>query len=317
MKKNNIVKDIDVTTINSVSDLLKSFLSVGGFMAQHLGKAYAILRDILSKNEVTVFMSFPADIVATGLRGVIRDMVKLGYVDVIITTCGTWDHDIARTFKEYYLGSFFEDDKMLADKNIHRLGNILVPRDSYGKIIEEKVQAILRKLYRNGIKSLSTYELSWYLGESLDKSSILWWCKSKGVPVIVPAPYDGAVGSQIWIFQQFHRDFKLDLKADEDLLSDLVFDSKETAAVIVGGGVSKHHLLWWNQFRGGLDYAIQITSAVELDGSLSGARLDEAISWGKVKKEARNVSIWGEASVILPLLVSGLYRDMGVREKSG
>ena len=51
---------------------------------------------------------------------------------------------------------------------------------------------------------------------------------------------------------------------------------------MVGGGISKHHTFWWNQFRGGLDYAVYITTGPEWDGSLSGAPVEEGISWGKV-----------------------------------
>ena len=73
---------------------------------------------------------------------------------------------------------------------------------------------------------------------------------------------------------------------------------------MLGGGISKHHVIWWNQFREGLDYAIQITTAVEWDGSLSGARVREAISWGKVKESAKQITIPGDVTVILPLLFS-------------
>ena len=55
-----------------------------------------------------------------------------------------------------------------------------------------------------------------------------------------------------------------------------------------------------------MDYAIYITTAVEWDGSLSGARVREAISWGKVKETAKHVTIEGDATVILPLIVAAL-----------
>ena len=60
---------------------------------------------------------------------------------------------------------------------------------------------------------------------------------------------------------------------------------------MVGGGISKHHVIWWNQYRGGLDSAVYITTAPEHDGSLSGARLREAISWGKMRPEAPHVCV--------------------------
>jgi deoxyhypusine synthase len=75
----------------------------------------------------------------------------------------------------------------------------------------------------------------------------------------------------------------------------------------VGGGISKHHVIWWSQFAGGLDYAVYVTTAVEYDGSLSGAHPREAISWGKIKPEASSEVVYGDATIILPLLLSSLY----------
>ena len=76
---------------------------------------------------------------------------------------------------------------------------------------------------------------------------------------------------------------------------------------MIGGGISKHHVIWWNQYRNGLDKAVYITTAVEYDGSLSGARLREAISWGKLKASAEEIVVEGEASLLLPLLGAYLF----------
>lgn len=75
-------------------------------------------------------------------------------------------------------------------------------------------------------------------------------------------------------------------------------------------GYSKHHTLWWNQFREGLDYAVYITSATELDGSLSGAQVREAISWGKVSTSARQVTVFGEVTTLLPFAVTALIQRL-------
>jgi deoxyhypusine synthase len=79
-----------------------------------------------------------------------------------------------------------------------------------------------------------------------------------------------------------------------------------TGAFMMGGGISKHHTLWWNQYRGGLDYAVYITTSSEWDGSLSGALVTEAISWGKVTTEAKQITIHADISTILPFIYYGL-----------
>jgi deoxyhypusine synthase len=99
---------------------------------------------------------------------------------------------------------------------------------------------------------------------------------------------------------------KINLLKDSGELSETIFTAKKTGALIVGGGISKHHTLWWNQFREGLDYAVYISTADEWDGSLSGARPREAVSWGKISQKADTVMVEGDASVILPIVVCSL-----------
>jgi deoxyhypusine synthase len=125
------------------------------------------------------------------------------------------------------------------------------------------------------------------------------------VPIFNPGILDGAFGTQLTIFSQDH-DFKLNLLKDEIELSNIAFDNKKTGALMIGGGISKHHVMWWNQFKGGLDYAVYITTATQFDGSLSGARLTEAVSWGKVKERAKYETIDGDATIILPIIFAYL-----------
>lgn len=306
------VKDIQVDGNSSVNDILTQMEGSGGFQARNLGTSLDILERMSNDKACVKFLSFPAAIISTGNRGVIKELVKRKLCDVIITTCGTLDHDVARAYKPYLSGGEFTmDDVELEEKGIHRLGNVLVPRDNYGPLIEEKVQKVLSEMYHEGERSPSTRLLCERLGESIsDESSILYWAAKNNIPVFVPGITDGAVGSQCWLFYQMHRDFKIDLLKDEQDLSDIVYSAKKSGALMMGGGISKHHTLWWNQFRDGLDYAVYITSATELDGSLSGAQVREAISWGKVSTKARQVTVFGEVTTILPFLVAGLIQRL-------
>jgi len=303
------VEDIELRPGTSVDALLNAFDRAGGFTAKKVATGARIVRDMVRDRACTVFLSFPAALVATGVRGVLRTMVERKMVDAIVTTCGTVDHDLARAWGAYYHGEFEMDDGMLLRLGIHRLGNVLVPRESYGPLLERRVQPILRELWDAGVRAISTRDLLWEFGRRVkDRKSILHWAARNEIPVFVPAITDGAFGSQLWQFWQDHRQFRVDEMADEQALADLVFTAKRTGALVIGGGVSKHHTIWWNQFRDGLDYAVYVTTAPEWDGSLSGARVREAVSWGKVRESARQVTIEGDASVILPLLVAPLMR---------
>lgn len=298
--KDYVIKQDDIQSI------FLNMANSGGFEARNLADGVNILSSMIDEQNCTKFLSFVGALMSTGARGIVRDMVKNKMCDVIITTCGALDHDIARTYGKYYAGDFRMDDSMLLHKNIHRLGNVLVPMDNYGPLIEEKVQKCLSEMYKQGKRNVATYEITDYIGSMLDKSSFLYWAHKNKIPVIVPGIVDGAVGSQVWFFYQQHKDFKIDILKDESTLSDLVFEAKKSGAFMIGGGISKHHTLWWNQFRGGLDYAVYITTAPEWDGSLSGALVAEAISWGKVTTKAWQTTIHGEATTLLPFIYAAL-----------
>ncbi len=131
------VEDIRLKAKMSVNELVDQLFKSGGFTAKDLAVAVDIIEEMVSDKETTVFLSFPACIVATGTRGVIVELVKRRLVDVIVTTCGTLDHDLARIWRDYYHGSFMLDDAELHKKGINRIGNILTPNESYGLIIEK------------------------------------------------------------------------------------------------------------------------------------------------------------------------------------
>jgi deoxyhypusine synthase len=237
-------------------------------------------------------------------------MIKNRWFNVVITTCGALDHDIAKHYSHYKEGSFTMDDSELAEQDIHRLGNVLVPLESYGPLIEEKMQEFLEEEYQNGVKEMSSADIAKMIGKHLGEDSFLHWAFKNDVDVVVPGIMDGAVGSQIWMFSQKHADFKLNLISDANLLSGLIFKAEKSGSLMIGGGISKHHTLWWNQYREGLDYACYITTAQEFDGSLSGALVKEAISWGKVTQKAHQVTLHAEVTTILPFIYSALLAKL-------
>ena len=301
------VKDVKLKKGMKVSELIESMGSMGGFSAQQMVNGVKILRRMIDNKESYNFLSFPANLVSTGLRGVLAGSVK--HFDAIITTCGTFDHDIARAYHGVYsLGSFDVDDNKLHKQGIYRLGNVFIGKDEYGLKVENAFNEIMNDIYKSKDykKEYSPSEIAYEFGKRIkDKGSILRQAYLNNVPVFCPGIVDGAFGTQLTIFSQDH-DFKLNVLKDERLLSDIPFDNKVTGALMLGGGISKHHVIWWNQFKGGLDYAVYITTASQYDGSLSGARLTEAVSWGKVKEKAEYVTIDGDATIILPIMLSAL-----------
>jgi deoxyhypusine synthase len=305
------VEDYSFSEKMSVDELVLQMEKAWGFTAGKLAVGLKIMEKMVEDKKCVKFLSFTGNLVATGTRGALKELVKRKLVDVVVTTCGTVDHDVARCWKNYYKGSFLMSDARLHGEEINRLGNVLVPNESYGMIIEEKMRFLLQSLWQEGIKELSSGQLCREIGKRIcNESSILYWAAENKIPVYVPGITDGAVGYQTWLFSQDH-DFRLNLLKDSGELNDIVFEAKKSGALLVGGGISKHHTLWWNQFKGGLDYAVYISTADEWDGSLSGARPREAVSWGKIRENAKKTMIEGDASLILPLMVSALITRIG------
>jgi deoxyhypusine synthase len=300
------VEDYAFSEDMSVEELVSQMEKAWGFTAGKLAVGVSILENMIKEKKCIKFLSFTGNLVATGTRGALKELVKRKLVNSMITACGTLDHDLARCWKNYYKGSFQMNDAELRTKGINRLGNVLVPNESYGIIIEKKMQTLLQTLWKEGIREISTQQLCHEIGKRIcNETSILYWAAKNNIPVYVPGITDGAVGYQLWLFSQDH-DFKLNLLKDSGELSDTVYTAKKTGALIIGGGISKHHTLWWNQFRNGLDYAIYMSTADEWDGSLSGARPREAVSWGKINAKAKRIMIEGDASLILPIMVATL-----------
>ena len=302
----NPVQDISIGEETSIDKIFEKMSKSGGFESRNLADGLSVLAEMINEKECINFLSFVGAIISTGLRGIIKDMIENKWFDIVITTCGALDHDIARHFSNYNEGSFTLDDAELNDADFHRLGNVLVPMDSYGPLIEKKMQMFLEEEYNNGIKEMSTEDICKMIGKHLGDDSFLHSAYKNNVKVIVPGIMDGAVGSQIWLFVQKHSDFKLNIIKDADTLSGIIFKAKKSGALMIGGGISKHHTLWWNQYRDGLDFAVYITTAQEFDGSLSGALVREAISWGKVTQNAKQTTIHAEATTVLPFLYSAL-----------
>ena len=296
------IKDLSLKPGAGAAETVRQ-LGEAGFQASHLWEAVDMVREMKRKRH-TIFLSFTANMVASGLRGVITDLCREKFVDAIVTTSGAIDHDIIKSFKPYYKGSFDSDDVELHRKGMNRIGNILVPTGHY-EFLEKKFQPMLREIHSRG-KPVSPSELSRFVGSKLNESSFLYWCAKNDIPVFCPGITDGAIGLQMYFFKQEKSGFTVDVTADMKELAGLMLGAEKASGIILGGGISKHHVIGASILRGGLDKAVYVSTAPEYDGSLSGARTKEAKSWGKLKETGDSVTVVGDAAVLFPLIVLGV-----------
>jgi len=302
----------------TANNLVDDYFAAGGFSSRDIATATDILEKMLKDVKCTKILSLPSSIVATGQRGLIADALKNKWFDAVIATTGLPSHDLIRVWgAHYYYGDFLMDEHNLGKNGIYRLGNILIKSENYGVFLEDRMKPILEKLYNVGKKVFAPYEIIWEFGREiaedkkitpqLKEESILYWSWKNKIPIFVPGITDGAFGSQLFFFSQTHFGFEISVFKDEEKLYKLVFDAKRLGALIIGGGISKNHTIWWAQFNKGLKYAVYITSAPEQDGSLSGARTREAISWGKISQNARHITVQSDATIVLPIIFNAVW----------
>jgi deoxyhypusine synthase len=98
-------------------------------------------------------------------------------------------------------------------------------------------------------------------------------------------------------------EFVLDIAYDIRLLNDIAVHAHASGMIILGGGVVKHHTCNANLMRNGANFSVFINTGQEFDGSDSGAKPDEAISWGKIRMDATPVKVYAEATLVFPLIV--------------
>ena len=111
--------------------------------------------------------------------------------------------------------------------------------------------------------------------------------------------------------------FIVDLVQDIKRLNDSALAAKRSGMIILGGGVIKHHICNANLMRNGADFSVFMNTAAEFDGSDSGAKPDEAISWGKISLEARPVKVYAECTLVLPILIGETFvRNFDLAKKT-
>lgn len=298
-------------------------LSSTGFQATNLGKAIKLARK-MREEKCSIFLGITSNVVSSGLRETVAYLVKNKFVHFIVTTTGAVEEDVIKCHKPFFIGRFDADGAKLRKKGINRTGNLFVPNERYvwfEKFMNPLLKKMLERQKQTG-KIINSVEFVREIGLEMEETKLLensedknkehsftYWAYKNAIPVFCPALCDGSLGDMVYFFKKDHPEFKIDLSDEIVQMNDAALTAKKTGAIIVGGSVPKHHIMNANMLREGADYVIYINTAIEEDGSDSGARPEEAKSWGKATATANNVKVWGEATLVLPLLIAGAFVD--------
>ncbi len=307
-----VIKDFIWNPGMNVDDFVSGIGKIG-FQGVELEKASQVTVK-MKKEGAKIFLTFTSNMVTSGLRGFFAQLLKLKIPNAIVTTVGGIEEDIMKSYGEkFFIGEFNSDGIELYEKGINRVGNLFIPNESYVKF-EDLIKPILTKLYEKK-KRWSVSEMLKEIGLELnDNNSILYQASKNKIPIYCPAITDGAFGFHLFLFQQSHPDFVVDVVSDFGNIILSISQDDKKGIIALGGSVSKHHAILASLINGGLDYAVYMTTARSSSGSMSGATTDEAKSWGKIKDNSDAATVIGDVSITFPLM---MIRALEILNKEG
>jgi deoxyhypusine synthase len=322
------VKALRIDKNMSVDKLVRELRGCA-FGAGRLAKAVDIYEEMLTE-ETTKFLGISGALVPAGMRNVIVQMIRERYVDVVVTTGANLVHDIIEALGDHHykigedgVGPGNEknvntavDDIWLREHGMERIYDVILHEEAFARL-EDFLRGVFEKFAPQKNKGYSIKKLTKAIGENLsDRDSILRSAVDSDVPIFCPAIADSMIGLHAWIYKQTNE-LRVDAFDDMKELIDIFCEAKHTGAIILGGGVPKNFIfqtaLIAPREQEGFDYAIQITTDTPENGSLSGATLEEAKSWGKVGDKAKAVTVYCDATIALPIIMAAVRERIAGR----
>ncbi|KAI0959625.1 hypothetical protein AcW1_004403 [Taiwanofungus camphoratus] len=321
----------------SLQQLLENYQRIG-FQASSLAKAIDIVNkmrqwrlsdeaiaedeleeflspEIRAQTRCNIFLGYTSNLISSGLREIILHLVKHKHVCAIVTTAGGIEEDFIKCLGKTYLADFNLDGADLRRRGMNRIGNLIVPNDNYCKF-EDWLIPILDTMLAEQKETGQVWSPSSFirrLGQEIDnEDSVYYWAYKNNIPVFCPALTDGSLGDMIYFHSFRSPGLIIDIVRDIRALNELARQSKKAGMIILGGGVCKHQIANAMLIRNGADYSVYINTGQEFDGSDSGARPDEAVSWGKIRAGAESVKVFADATLVFPMLVAATFaQDIG------
>ena len=284
------------------------------FQGRNLGTARRIWEKMLG-SDCTIFLGIAGALSAGGMRMIIAHLIEHRYIDVLVSTGANLYHDLHETRgRRHFIGSPTLDDAALAAERIDRVYDTLASEDEFSKN-DEWIAAFALKLER---RPHTTREFLYKLGEQLwndtGNNGILTAAYRAKVPIFCPAIADSSIG--MGLSQARHRDQTAgfsDVIGDIIESANIVIRKPATATIVLGGGTPKNFINqasvqaeYFDDRVGGHKFAIQIVTDVPHFGGASGSSLEEAQSWGKLSIESEKVTVHGDVTLALPLIVTAL-----------
>jgi len=297
-----------------IQDLVKVFAR-SGYNGRQLGEA-AQLYSKMIREDAVICLTVAGAMTPVGFGGIIQTLIEKGFVDWIVTTGANVYHEdhFAWGFPVKQ-GHYEVDDMKLYEKEIVRIRDVFI---KFSETLEAEDKVVQKMFEENLIdKPFTSAEFCNMMGKisknkaKYPKRSFLTTAYDYDVPVYVPALLDSSLAMNLAVHRLRDKVYSLDFVREIIEQAAIVYNSKKSGIVELGGGVPKNsaqqtgplldQILRRND--GGQDYIIQITDARPDTGGLSGATLQEGKSWGKVQDSHHDmITVYADSTIAFPIL---------------
>jgi deoxyhypusine synthase len=271
-------------------------------------------------------------------------LLETGWIAYLSTTDAVCYHDGHRALDAYRDGPvhevpIFTDDGALRDEGTIRVTDMAFDE---GVLLDQDRFTSACLQLPEFQKRMTGTELRYRLGAiyaALEKRNqvdegLLAACHRMAIPIFVGAPGDGSLflnSMKLWAMRKagLIADYAFELDLHEEVFESCAYhywglfhsEAKALATWVLGGGVPKNYnlqpepalgqVLGLPDVRGYL-FDVQIVTAPVTEGSLSSCAPAEAVTWGKVDKDAyrqTTESLQADYTTVMPFLVAALLEN--------
>ncbi len=297
-----------------ISSLMENY-EKSSFEARNVAAGARLFEKMVNEND-TIWLGIAGAVIVGGLGGYVIDLMKKGFVDAICSTGAQVYHDLHFAFNlPVRQGSASVDDNELRKDGTTRIYDINI-REKETLMEQDRIIAeFARECSLKGDFSSAdfNYELGRFVLENSPSPDLSWLAQAAKhkVPVFWDSLANHSIGMNLAKAYLGGKDVSPNPNLDVLESAAILYSTKSNGFFEFGGGGPKNFIQQMaptiSQILGisyeGADRGVQITTAIERDGGLSGCTFGEAVTWGKYKDAHSGlVQVWGEVSVIAPLI---------------
>ncbi|UYP45775.1 putative deoxyhypusine synthase [Candidatus Lokiarchaeum ossiferum] len=324
------VEPFDPKKVKTVQDAFEA-LSHTSFQGRNLGKALDVMFQMVQEESCLKVLTLSGAMVPAGMEEIVCQLIEHHIIDAVVTTGANIIHSIVNSFdptpehQAHYIGAEGVDDAELYKHRINRIYDIFLPEEGYGYAEDGLLQIISEKFSPSIKHVLTPSELFEFLGEKLPGRGLLQVAYQNKTPIFCGATSDSELGLNLMKYRKRNDiNITLDELKDIEYFANLIRKHEHYGTIIIGGGVPRNwaqqvfpYLDQMDQGTGGKQYngyhySIRFHTATQYDGGLSGCTISESISWGKYAKNATHQSVWVDATIGFPLIVTALFQKLGL-----